>query len=307
MGTSFLGLPTIGSVTEGRLSRPCRGPRLVLFLSLMAEKKGFEEFEPIFQEIKADWEQENAGDGGDADRRPFLIYVHALDSSRLGIVATDYHFHTWERVVPVPELEDLRDDIGIGGTWSEFVDYLLSSLSAGDVKLIMSGQPTSGSGATHAKLIALKSKGLPRISFSLNRVINSSANDAMADLALSLLKACKKKQNEVVRERDHSMRLMGILSSERERNDSLQKQLDALSFLSKRKAPKSKTSDKPSIASDTCNNYDSILASEMQESSEIPSTKDSHSVKISQRAAPVSRRAKVRGVSLQDIGDIDDN
>nr|XP_010911464.1 uncharacterized protein LOC105037474 isoform X5 [Elaeis guineensis]XP_029118283.1 uncharacterized protein LOC105037474 isoform X5 [Elaeis guineensis] len=253
MGTSFLGLPTIGSVTEGRLSRPCRGPRLVLFLSLMAEKKGFEEFEPIFQEIKADWEQENAGDGGDADRRPFLIYVHALDSSRLGIVATDYHFHTWERVVPVPELEDLRDDIGIGGTWSEFVDYLLSSLSAGDVKLIMSGQPTSGS------------------------------------------------------ERDHSMRLMGILSSERERNDSLQKQLDALSFLSKRKAPKSKTSDKPSIASDTCNNYDSILASEMQESSEIPSTKDSHSVKISQRAAPVSRRAKVRGVSLQDIGDIDDN
>ncbi|XP_073100869.1 uncharacterized protein [Elaeis guineensis] len=275
MGTSFLGLPTIGSVTEGRLSRPCRGPRLVLFLSLMAEKKGFEEFEPIFQEIKADWEQENAGDGGDADRRPFLIYVHALDSSRLGIVATDYHFHTWERVVPVPELEDLRDDIGIGGTWSEFVDYLLSSLSAGDVKLIMSGQPTSGS-----------------------------------DLALSLLKACKKKQNEVVRERDHSMRLMGILSSERERNDSLQKQLDALSFLSKRKAPKSKTSDKPSIASDTCNNYDSILASEMQESSEIPSTKDSHSVKISQRAAPVSRslyRAKVRGVSLQDIGDIDDN
>ncbi|KAG1328130.1 hypothetical protein COCNU_01G020640 [Cocos nucifera] len=273
----------------------------------MAEKKGFEEFEPIFREIKANWEQGNAGDGGAADRRPFLIYVHALDSSRLDIVATDYHFHTWERVVTVPELEDLRDDIGIGGTWSEFVDYLLSSLSVGDVKLIMSGQPTSGSGAIHAKLIALKSKGLPRISFSLNRVINSSANDAMADLALSLFKACKKKQNEVIREQDHSTWLMGILSSEKERNDGLQKQLDALSFLSKRKAPKSKTSDKPSIASDTCKNYDTMLASEMPQSSEIPSTKDSHSVKISQRAAPVSRRAKVRGVSLQDIGDIDDN
>lgn len=39
-----------------------------------------------------------------------------------------------------------RDDIGIGGTWSEFVDYLISSLSVGDVKLIMSGQPTSGFG-----------------------------------------------------------------------------------------------------------------------------------------------------------------
>ncbi|XP_026666248.1 uncharacterized protein LOC120103797 isoform X2 [Phoenix dactylifera] len=269
----------------------------------MAEKKGFEGFEPIFLETKADWEQENAG----ADRRPFLIYVYALDSSRLDIIATDYHFHTWERVVTVPELEDLRDDIGIGGTWSDFVEYLISSLSVGDVKLIMSGQLTSDSGAAHAKLIALKSKGLPRISFSLNRVINSSANDVMADLALSLFKACKKKQNEVVKERDHSTRLMGILSSERERNDSLQKQLDALSFLSKRKAPKSKTSDKPSIASDTLNNYDTMLASEMQESSEMPSVKDSQSVKISRRAAPVSRRAKVRGVSLQDTGDIDDH
>lgn len=64
------------------------------------------------------------------------------------------------------------------------------------------------------------------------------------------------------------MLLHGVcLFVNQERNDGLQKQLDALSFLNKRKAPKSKTSDKPSIASDTCNNYDTMLASEMQESS----------------------------------------
>lgn len=34
-----------------------------------------------------------------------------------------------------------RDDIGIGGAWVEFVDYLKSSLSSGDVKLILSGHP----------------------------------------------------------------------------------------------------------------------------------------------------------------------
>lgn len=39
-----------------------------------------------------------------------------------------------------------RDDIGIGGSWSEFVDYLKSSLSSGDVKLILGGLQNVGSG-----------------------------------------------------------------------------------------------------------------------------------------------------------------
>jgi hypothetical protein len=29
-----------------------------------------------------------------------------------------------------------RDDIGIGGSWSDFLDYLKSSLSSGEVKLL---------------------------------------------------------------------------------------------------------------------------------------------------------------------------
>lgn len=37
-----------------------------------------------------------------------------------------------------------RDNIGIGGSWSEFVDYLTTSLKSGDVKLIMDGVLESG-------------------------------------------------------------------------------------------------------------------------------------------------------------------
>ncbi|RZR87996.1 hypothetical protein BHM03_00015479 [Ensete ventricosum] len=39
-----------------------------------------------------------------------------------------------------------RDDIGVGGSWSQFVDYLKSSLSSRDVKLILGGLQNVGSG-----------------------------------------------------------------------------------------------------------------------------------------------------------------
>ena len=33
-----------------------------------------------------------------------------------------------------------RDDIGIGGAFSEFVDYIVASMKFGDVRLCMEGQ-----------------------------------------------------------------------------------------------------------------------------------------------------------------------
>lgn len=32
-----------------------------------------------------------------------------------------------------------RDNIGIGGTWSEFVDYVIASIKSEDVKLVFAG------------------------------------------------------------------------------------------------------------------------------------------------------------------------
>nr|CAD1838782.1 unnamed protein product [Ananas comosus var. bracteatus] len=246
----------------------------------MATKEGFDDAdsEPIFGEARR-----SGGRRGRRARRrlhlpPALLFcARALDSSRFRVVVSDFHSLAWDRVLTVAELEDLRDDIGIGGAWAEFVDYLKSSLSSGDVKLILSGHPNVDSSITNAKLIA-------------------------------------KKDKDSLKEQERSSRLTGLLSSEREKNDILQKQLDSLSFLSKRKMPKSKIPEKAPSPSDTITNPDQVLVSEVQQpsevlataSAEVPASKASNPTKAGRRVAPVSRRARVRGVSLQDTADDDD-
>lgn len=36
-----------------------------------------------------------------------------------------------------------RDIVGIGGSWSEFVDYLIASLKSPDLKLVLEANSTS--------------------------------------------------------------------------------------------------------------------------------------------------------------------
>ncbi|XP_064972036.1 uncharacterized protein LOC135616604 isoform X3 [Musa acuminata AAA Group] len=222
----------------------------------MAAEKGFEDFGDVFGEATPEWDSATATTAV-VPLLPSLFYAYAPDPSRVEVLATDFHSFTFARVLTVHDLEDLRDDIGIGGSWSEFVDFLKSSLSSGDVKLILGGLQNVGSGNVHATLIALKSKGLPRISLSLNIVSNVPASDAMGTLSLALFRAFKKTQSDAVKEHQRSSQLMESLSSEREKNDILQKQLDSLSFLSKRKASKPNLAVKASTASDVLlNNFE---------------------------------------------------
>ncbi|WOL18775.1 hypothetical protein Cni_G27572 [Canna indica] len=267
----------------------------------MAAKKGFEDFEAVFGDATAEWDPATASNAA-GSFCPFLFYVHAPDPSRLEVIATDFHSFTFARVLTVDDLEDLRDDIGIGGSWSEFVDYLKSSLSAGDVKLFLGGLQNVDSGNGCANLIALKSKGLPRISLALNKVLDVPAKDSMAKLSLALYRAFKKKHSDSLQEQERSSRLMESLSSEREKNDILQKQLDSLSFLSKRKAPMPKSSE--------VINSQKTLGSQLQQPLEVAAIKVSQATKTSQRGSPVPRRLRVRGVrgvSLQDTEDNDDS
>lgn len=280
----------------------------------MAGRKGFENFDPIFGEAEVEFGESFSELFG---RRPFLFYVHALDPSRLEIVASNFHSHTFARVLTVHQLDDLRDDIGIGGSWSEFADYLIASLSSGTVKLVKD----DASGGVNAKLIAHKSKGLPRISLSLKKLVNSSADDTTANFSLAIFKAFKDKQNDVIKERESLLQAKELLSSEKERSESLQKQLDSLSFLSKRKVHKSKASDKKiSLGTDnaTDNSTPLVSATQLSSVSETqaptandpgdhngPSGKDTTPTKVNQKAVPASRRAKTRGVSLKDTGDED--
>lgn len=50
----------------------------------------------------------------------------------------------------------------------------------------------------HAKLIAQKSKGMPLISISLEKLVDSAANDAMENMSFGLFKAFKLLQNLVL-------------------------------------------------------------------------------------------------------------
>jgi hypothetical protein len=94
--------------------------------------------------------------------RPVLFHAHAHahtdDVSQLCLLATDLHSHAWDRSLFLSDIDDLvspfssqslisisltnrivlfqRDDVGIGGSCSDFLDYLKSCLSSGEVNLI---------------------------------------------------------------------------------------------------------------------------------------------------------------------------
>ncbi|XP_042376560.1 uncharacterized protein LOC121970131 [Zingiber officinale] len=274
----------------------------------MASKKGLEDFDAVFGEATPECDAETSPLAA-AAARPFLFYAHYPDPSCLEVVATDFHSHTFSRLFTAHDLEDLRDDIGIGGSWSEFIDYLNSSLSYGNVKLILGSSHNRDSGIDHANMIAFKSKGLPRISLSLSKISNDQAIDAIAKLSLSLFNAFKKKNSDALKEQEHISRLMGSLSSERERSDNLQKQLESLSFLSKRKTPKLKSSD--ILANSETINSETTSNSGLQQPLEITAIRAPEPIKINHRGVPrgppVPNRSRVRGASLQTSkDDVDD-
>ncbi|PKI34152.1 hypothetical protein CRG98_045431 [Punica granatum] len=187
----------------------------------------FEGFEPIFGEPKVEW-----ANRGPLPLRRFVYYVHSPDPSHLRIHVSDFHTNTWEAVRSVHQLEDMiflwcnvyigsqgtsisvedsiclcmfliylmldtffrqkRDDIGVGDSWSEFIDYFQSSIKSDNVKLVLEGQ--SGSGAAQAKLVAQKSKGMPLIFIPLMKLMDSDAAEAIGNLSLELLAAFKTTQ-----------------------------------------------------------------------------------------------------------------
>ncbi|XP_048128696.1 uncharacterized protein LOC115750515 isoform X4 [Rhodamnia argentea] len=237
----------------------------------------FEEFEAIFGEPQVEWSNR----GGHPLRR-FLYYVHAPDPSHLRIHVTDFHSNTWEALRSVHELEDMRDNIGIGGSWSEFIDYFVASIKSEDVKLVMHGQ--SDSGATSAKLVAQKAKGMPLILVTLVKLVDFAARELMGNLSMQLFMALKNTRTSLAEEQERSRQLTKLITAEK--NESIQNKLE--SFSKKQKLP-----------------ITSALA--MSDASD-PSTEkvvvqDATSTRVTNRVVPSHRRSKVRGVLLQNPED----
>ncbi|XP_038997711.1 uncharacterized protein LOC120122661 isoform X1 [Hibiscus syriacus] len=245
-----------------------------------------EEFEPIFGQPKVEWTGSNSGLGQSSE---FVFYLHSPDPSHLRICVTDFRDATWESVRSVSQLDDMRDSVGIGGSWSDFIHYILASVKSEDVKLLLEALPDSND-TKSAKLVAQKSKGMPRISFSLTKLTASAASDAMANLSLELFKAFKGLQHLFIQEQERCLQLKIMLSAEKEKNETIQSQLELNS--KRQKLQK------------TMNSLDKADVSAPGQSSpgkcHKHAAQDPSPAKVTKRAVPARRRAKVRGVVLQD-------
>ncbi|KAL0378228.1 UNVERIFIED_CONTAM: hypothetical protein Sradi_3128300 [Sesamum radiatum] len=251
----------------------------------------FEEMPPVFRKVIAEWSPPRPLTKPPA---PFLFRVHAdgNDHSGIRIIATDFQSNTFQAIKSRHQLEDLRDDIGIGGSWSEFIDYVTTSLKSGDVKLVMEDLYESG-GASHAKLIAQKAKGMPRLSISLGKLVNGAASEAMANLSLELYKEFKDVQRLLIEEQESKYQLTKVVAAEQEKNVTLQKQLDMLLYSRKHKLQKISDRD----------NSDSTSVMVSQDSPDKHAAYNPSSTKGANRVVPAHRRSKVRGAVLDDTED----
>ncbi|CAM0152038.1 unnamed protein product [Urochloa decumbens] len=156
--------------------------------------------------------------GHDADalpRRPVLFHAHAPSQTPLRVVATDLRSLAWRCSLDLDDLQNLQDDVGIGGSCSDFLDYLYSSFSSAQVKLLF----PAAQGPDTAELVATKAKGLPRITLPLHPVAASELKDVIADFSLALYASYKTKQEHASREQERVSQLMESLASEREKNE----------------------------------------------------------------------------------------
>lgn len=150
----------------------------------------FEGFEPVFGEVVPE-----RTDTGSGLLRRCLFHVYASDSFHLTVHATDFISGAWETILSVSQLDDMRDTVGVGGSWSEFLDYTVASLKSGNVKLLL-GDHSLSNGVERARLVCQKAKGMPRVVVPLTKMADSAAaSEAMATLSLELFRAFKRKQH----------------------------------------------------------------------------------------------------------------
>ncbi|MED6156399.1 hypothetical protein PIB30_014150 [Stylosanthes scabra] len=177
--------------------------------------------------------------------------------------------------------EPKRDIIGIGGSWSEFVDYFLASLKSEDLKLVLEANSNSD-GISNVKLVAQKSKGMPLITIRLTKLVDSAANEAISNLSLRLFKAYKNIKCSLVEEQERTSRLTNIVETEKERNETLQQQLEQ-----RHKFQKISDLEKVGVSTNGPQNS--------------PAKQTAHdTTKVKNRVVPAHRRTKVRGALLHD-------
>ncbi|EFJ25812.1 hypothetical protein SELMODRAFT_413797 [Selaginella moellendorffii] len=235
---------------------------------------------------------------------PLAFRLRARDARTLDFVVSDFHDNTWEATRSIQQLEDLRDEVGIGGAWSEFVSYIGAAFSSGNVTLVLGGPASAlaGRGATSGRIVALKAKGMPRVSIGLVRA--TDASDRMADIAVDACSSWRSLLKSLANEKAEAARCR--MELEAEKVDSLIISPDDLSHdLSQLKT--SMLEEKldemnPGGKKKKANSKELAMASQSSSGTnqatggEVERTK----AKTKRKVAPISSRSKRKGAKLED-------
>ncbi|KAJ7543760.1 hypothetical protein O6H91_09G051500 [Diphasiastrum complanatum] len=238
---------------------------------------------------------------------PFVFRFHAMDPTHLAVVTTDFHDHTWHTVRTVEQLDDLRDETGIGGSWSDFLAYLRDAFLSDNVTLWLGGPASAvgGYGATSAKVTAQKSRGTPRISMKLTKLSGSDANDAIGDIGVQICRKFQMQSMDLAAEKEHSLKLSATLEAEKATNAKLQSQVDSMGFVGKKKwrSPQYSQSvvKELDILSSQLPSTDLATTSTTGPSDDVQKldiTAKAKQARSKVRVAPTSLRAKRRGTAI---------
>ncbi|XP_024382031.1 uncharacterized protein [Physcomitrium patens] len=271
-------------------------------------------FEPVFGKAQGRLESSPSH-----DLLPFLFYLRAKNSDHLLIHLTDFHANTWYSDMSTEYLEDMKDDIGIGGSWEDFITYVRAVFLSNNVTILLKGSLSAiaSEGATSAKLVGQKAKGTPKFRVKLTKLQGIAATDAMGTISVEMFNVFRSQAASLSSETARTLQLSTAFLHEKARADVLQERLDALSF------NKKKSRFRPMLAFDDPTmtqplaTQNTMIASVLEDFSTPgiqptgPSTQTESKVKPATktihapprlRAAPIMRRSKRR----KDAEDDDD-
>ncbi|KAH7439025.1 hypothetical protein KP509_04G041400 [Ceratopteris richardii] len=231
---------------------------------------------------------------------PFVFLLHSSDGKSLRFHVSDFHSNTWQTIRTHELLEDLRDQVGIGGTWDDFIQYIRDAFLSENVKLILGGPASSigGHGATTARVVAQKSRGMPRISLNLEKLTGSPAEDVMGLIMVELLKSYRHKSNAL--QIGFCVWMMMLLVEE---TKTLQEQVDAAFHRGKRRGRVGASQFSTEITDAPLSQFDSKVGDTQ---TTFATQSENNKPKTSGRVVPLrnkvhlahAKRAKQRGARL---------
>ncbi|KAL3686210.1 hypothetical protein R1sor_004232 [Riccia sorocarpa] len=269
-----------------------------------------ENFEAVYGQARG----EIMGKPGISTHLPFLFAFQSTDLLHLCLSITDFHSQTWRAEFSVDQLEDMRDEVGIGGSWSEFLVYLRAALASDSVKLIFSGPANAvdGHGATSASVVAQKVKGTPRLLLPVTKLEGLHVQDAMASISLGLFRSYHAQSSVISAEKARASVLESSLAAEKVRVEKLLEQIEVsgISYGGRRKGHRERSSQLLSSLSGTlATQAGTQFETQVSQPSPTPAIgilEQSKTMspakppvsKTKVHVAPASRRAKRRGTAI---------